>query len=75
MQGYVCLGDELLLKVGPCARLTIRLCMFWTAISTILSSFTVLWALMPIAALGTILQWHPLDLIYNHGIRHMSHEL
>jgi len=70
-QGYVGLSDEVMAEVGPWARLATGLCMTWVVVGTVLGSATMIWALMPIAALGAILPWHPFDLIYNHGIRHL----
>jgi hypothetical protein len=40
-------------------------------VGTVLASPTVLWILMPIAALAALFPVHPFDLIYNHGIRYL----
>jgi len=71
-QGYLGLSDEELREVGPWARLATGLCMTWTLVGTILASAELLWAMVPIAALGALLPWHPFDLIYNHGLRHLK---
>ena len=32
----------------------------------------LLWAMVPIVALGVISPRHPFDLIYNYGVRHLT---
>ena len=71
-QGYVGLSDEELAEVGPWGRLATGLCMTWALAGTLLGSAQVIWALVPLAALGALMPWHPFDLIYNHGIRHLT---
>lgn len=70
-QGYVGLSDATLAEVGPWLRFAPAVCMTWVAIATAFASATVLWALMPFAALGAILTGHPFEVVYNHGIRHL----
>ena len=70
-QGYLGLSDETLAKVGPWLRLSPAICMVWVAIATFYESATALWVLIPFAALGVILPWHPFDVIYNLGIRNL----
>lgn len=48
------------------------LCAIVAAIGTALASPPILWGLMVFAALGAILSYHPFDLIYNLGIRHLT---
>ena len=45
--------------------------MIWTAIATYYQSVTALVVLIPLSALGAVLPFHPFDILYNHGIRHM----
>ena len=71
-QGFLGLSDETLAEVGPWLRLAPAICMVWTAVGTYLGSATVLWALVPFAALGTVLPGHPFDVIYNYGIRRVT---
>ena len=71
-QGFVGLSDGTLAEVGPWLRLAPGICMVWAAIGTYLGSATVLWALVPFAALGAVLPGHPFDVIYNYGIRYMT---
>jgi hypothetical protein len=52
-------------------RFSPAICMVWVAIATYYESVTALSVLIPFAALGAILPWHPFDAIYNNGIRHM----
>jgi hypothetical protein len=70
-QGFVGLDDAALAEVGPWLRLAPALCSAWAAVGTALGSPGVIWALMPFAALGTVVRGHPFDVIYNHGIRHL----
>ena len=48
------------------------MCTLFAALGTILASYTMLYVLVPIAALGAIFTTHPFDLIYNYGIRHIA---
>jgi hypothetical protein len=70
-QGYLGLDDATLAKVGPWLRLSPAICMTWVAIATFYESAAALLVLIPFAALGAILPWHPFDAIYNLGIRHL----
>ena len=69
-QGYLGLSDADLSEVGPWLRLSPAICMVWATIATLNESTTALLVLAPFAALGSVLPWHPFDVIYNHGIRH-----
>lgn len=69
-QGYLGLSDDDLSEVGPWLRFSPAICMVWVAIATLNESTTALLVLVPFAALGSVLPWHPFDAIYNHGIRH-----
>ena len=70
-QGYLGLSDATLAEVGPWLRLSPAICMVWVAIATFYESVTALTVLIPFAALGVVLPWHPFDATYNHGIRHL----
>lgn len=65
MQGFVGECDARLAEIGPWLRLAPALCMAWTLVGTTMASAPVLWALMPLAALGAILRSHPFDVFYN----------
>ncbi len=69
MQGFVGLDDETLRGLGPWFRLAPAICMVWTSIGTIGSSWRVIWGLVPFAFLGAVLPKHPFDLIYEWGFR------
>ncbi len=47
-------------------------CALLAASGTVLASPTILWILTPIAALAALFPVHPFDLIYNHGICHLT---
>ncbi len=72
IQGFVGLDDQTLAETGPWLRLAFALCTVLAAIGTILASPVFLWALIPIAALAAAFPVHPFDLLYNHGIRHLT---
>lgn len=68
-QGYLGLSDATLVEVGPWLRFSPAICMVWAAVATYNESWLALAVLIPFAALGAILPWHPFDAIYNYGIR------
>ncbi len=70
-QGFCGLDDETCAQINYALRLSPAICMVWAAVGTALASSTVLWALVPFAALGAILPGHPFDVLYNHGLRHL----
>jgi hypothetical protein len=51
-QGFVGLDDQTLAQIDNWLRLSPAICMLWAAVGTALSSPTVLWSLVPFAALG-----------------------
>jgi hypothetical protein len=73
IQGFECVNDATLAPVAPWLRLAFGLCALLGAIGTVLASPTVLLVLAGIAALAAALPVHPFDLIYNLGIRHLTH--
>lgn len=72
IQGFVGLDDRTLAETSPWLRLAFALCTMLAAIGTVLGSPVFLWALIPIAALAAAFPVHPFDLLYNHGIRHLT---
>ena len=72
MQGFCGLGDARLAEAEPWLRFTPALCAAIVAIGTVLSAEWLLFTLVPFAALGAILPFHPFDLIYNLGIRRIT---
>jgi hypothetical protein len=72
IQGYACVDDATLAQTQLWLRLSPALCATIAAIGTALASPAILWGLMIFAALGAVLPFHPFDLIYNLGIRHIT---
>ena len=70
-QGFCGLDDATCRQINYPLRISPAICMAWAAIGTALASPTVLWALVPFAALGALLPSHPFDVIYNHGLRYL----
>ena len=71
MQGFVGLDNTALIELAPWLRLAPTICAGWIAIGNLLASPAALWALMPFTALGAMQARHPLDLLYNYGIRYL----
>ena len=72
IQGFVGLDDRTLAETGPWLRLAFALCTVLAAIGTVYASPAFLWVLVPIAALAAAFPVHPFDLLYNHGLRHLT---
>jgi len=70
-QGFCGLNDTTYAQINYPLRLSPAICMVWSAVGTALASATILWALVPFAALGALLPGHPFDVIYNYGLRHI----
>ena len=71
VQGLGDVDDETLAETAPWQRMAFGLCALFAAAGTALASPTILWILMPIAALAALYPFHPFDLIYNHDIRYL----
>jgi hypothetical protein len=71
-QGFRGLDDAALAEIGPWLEWSPALCATSIAVGTILASSLVLWTVAAIALLGAILPFHPFDLLYNHGVRHLT---
>ncbi|MBI5288491.1 MAG: DUF4395 family protein [Chloroflexi bacterium] len=72
IQGYGCESDGTLARTQLGLRFSPALCAAIAAAGTALASPPILWGLMVFAALGAVLTFHPFDLIYNYGIRHIT---
>ena len=72
VQGFEGIPDQTLAPVAAWLRLAFAMCAALAAGGTITASSAVLGTLVVIAALGALFPVHPFDLIYNHGIRHMT---
>ena len=70
-QGFCGLDDKTYAQINYPLRLSPPICMVWATVGTALASSTILWALVPFAALGAILPGHPFDVLYNNGLRHL----
>jgi hypothetical protein len=71
-QGFCNLDDATLGEIGQWLRWSPVLCSLVIATGVALASPTILWTLAVIAFAGTVLPFHPFDLLYNHGMRHLS---
>lgn len=71
-QGFCGLNDETLEEVGPWLRWSPILCTLVMIWGVSLQSPIVLWGLAFIAFLGVFLPFHPFDLLYNYGVRHLT---
>jgi hypothetical protein len=71
-QGFCGLDDATLEQLAPWIRWTYALGTLVTAVGVVLTSPGVLWTLAAITSVGIILPFHPFDLLYNHGMRHLT---
>jgi hypothetical protein len=71
VQGLSNIDDQTLAELAPWLRMAFGICALLAGAGTALASPTILWILMPIAALAALFPVHPFDLIYNHGIRYL----
>ncbi len=70
-QGFCGLNDGTYAEINYPLRWSPAICMSWTGLGAALGSATILWALVPFAALGAILPKHPFDVFYDYGLRHL----
>lgn len=73
IRGISVSDDTEFIRLVPWMRTTFVLCGALVAIATAFAFTPLLWAMVPIAALGVALPVHPFDLIYNHGVRRFTH--
>jgi len=71
LQGFMDLSDQDLWDLDHWLRLSPFLCGVWVGVGVALQSPAMIWALVPVAALGAILPNHPFDAVYNLGVRHL----
>ena len=71
-QGFCGLDEEALDELAPWMRWTYTLGMLVTIIGVAMTSPVVLWSLAAVTAVGIILPFHPFDLLYNYGFRHVT---
>ncbi len=72
IRGITGSNDPEFIKLVPWLRTTFVLCGTLVGVGTGLAFTPLLWAMVPIAALGGILPVHPFDLVYNYGLRHLT---
>lgn len=70
-QGFCGLDDATMDELGPWLRWSQAFCTIVMAVGTALASPPILWALAVIASIGVALPFHPFDLFYNYGFRHV----
>ena len=71
-QGFHGLDDATLREIGPWLRWSPVLCTLVMVTGVALGSPAVLWALAATAFFGVWLPFHPFDLLYNYGARHLT---
>ena len=71
-QGFHGLDDATLEELAPWLRWSPVLCTLVMAAGVALASPMILWALAGVAFLGVLLPFHPFDLLYNYGVRHLT---
>ena len=71
-QGFCDLDDASLAEFALWLRWSPALCTAVMAVGVALASPAVLWTLAGIALLGALLPFHPFDLLYNYGARHLT---
>jgi hypothetical protein len=71
-QGFLGLDDATLDELAPWLRWSPVVCTFFMVLGVVTRSPVVLWGLAGIAFLGTLLPFHPFDLLYNHGVRYLT---
>jgi len=72
VQGFDTVDEDLLAQVAPWLRMAFGLCATLAIVGTALGSQPLLLTLAGIAFLAALSPVHPFDLIYNHGIRHVT---
>jgi len=71
MQGVIGLDDAALAEIGPWLRLAPAICSALIAVATFLALPIVFWALMPLGLICAVFGTHPVNLLYNLGLRHL----
>jgi hypothetical protein len=71
-QGFCNLAEATLQEVGPWLRWSPAICTLCMLAGVALASPAILWALALTAFLGVLLPFHPFDLLYNYGARHLT---
>jgi hypothetical protein len=70
-QGFMGMSDEELAELGPWLRLAPAMTFAWVVLATASASAWSLWAMAAIQALVAELGRHPVDWVYNLGVRRL----
>jgi len=73
IQGFEGIDDNTLSEVAGWLRFSTAVCTVLMGLGTAMASYVILWAIIPFSLLGAVFTTHPFDLIYNYGIRHLTH--
>jgi Domain of unknown function (DUF4395) len=71
-QGFCGLDDQNLAELAPWIRWTYVFGTLVTLIGVAFMSPVVLWTLAAVTSLGIVLPFHPVDLLYNYGMRYLT---
>ena len=71
MQGVIGLDESALAEIGPWLRLAPAVCSALIAVATFLGLPIAFWVLMPLGLICAIFGTHPVNLLYNLGLRHL----
>jgi hypothetical protein len=71
-QGFRGLDDAALKELAPWLRWSPSLCTLFMAAGVALQSPLMIWGIAATAFLGALLPFHPFDLLYNYGVRHLT---
>ena len=72
IQGFDTVDAQELARVAPWLRLAFGLCTLLGALGTVLASPAILLMRATVATIAAASPAHPFDLLYNHGIRHLT---
>ncbi len=72
MQGFCGLDDHAISELNVWVRFTPAVCAALVAVATTLGSVPLLIAVGTTALLGAVFPHHPIDFIYNYGIRYLT---
>jgi len=72
IQGFCGIEEQTLAQTAPWLRIAFALCTALAAAGTLLASPAFLWGVVPVAVWASASAVHPFDLLYNHGLRHLT---
>jgi Domain of unknown function (DUF4395) len=72
-QGFCGLDESTLQQLAPWLRWSPAIGTLMMIIGVVFQSPAVLWVLAATTLVGTLLPFHPFDLLYNYGARHLTH--